>query len=107
MANISVEREGMQDGMPRDERGYWRPDGVGMPNPWLVWPPKPRAAALWLKEYLWPYNLLFMAVSVLTWLYLTPETARMSELRFDWILEIFLRNQIMLIVFASVLHVSM
>ena len=108
MKNISFERDGLADGMPRDERGYWRPEGdVGAPNPWFSWPPKPRAAALWLKEYLWPYNLLFMIVATVTWLYLTPETSRMSEFRAGWILEIFLRNQIMLIAYASVLHVSM
>ena len=54
--------------MPRDERGYWRPDkDIGLPNPWFSWPPKPRAALLWLKEYLWPYNILFMIVAVVTW----------------------------------------
>ena len=107
MANISAERDGLADGMPRDERGYWRPDEDIVPNPWFAWPPKPRAAALWLKEYLWPYNILFMVVAVVTWAYLTPEMLRMTEFRAGWMLEIFLRNQIMLIAFASVLHVSM
>ena len=27
MANITAERGGLADGMPRDERGYWRPEG--------------------------------------------------------------------------------
>ena len=108
MANLNVERDGLADGMPRDERGYWRPDGdIGAPNPWLSFPPKPRAMAIWLKEYLWPWNILFMTVAVVTWLYLTPEASRMTEFRAGWMLEIFLRNQIMLIVYASVLHVSM
>ncbi|MCY4539314.1 MAG: sterol desaturase family protein [Chloroflexi bacterium] len=107
MANVHLERDGLVDGMPRDERGYWRPEGVGAPNPWFTWPPKPRAAALWLKEYLWPYNLLFMVVAIVTWAYLTPEMSRMKEFRAGWIIEIFLRNQIMLISYATVLHVSM
>ena len=107
MANVHLERDGLDDGMPRDERGYWRPEGVGAPNPWFTWPPKPRAAALWLKEYLWPYNLLFMVVAIATWAYLTPEMSRMKEFRAGWIIEIFLRNQIMLISYATVLHVSM
>ena len=107
MANVHSERDGLVDGMPRDERGYWRPEGVGAPNPWFTWPPKPRAAALWLKEYLWPYNLLFMVVAIVTWAYLTPEMSRMKEFRAGWIIEIFLRNQIMLIGCATVLHVSM
>ncbi len=48
-----------------------------------------------------------MIVAVVTWLYLTPEMSRMAEFRAGWILEIFLRNQLMLIAFTSALHVSM
>ena len=77
------------------------------PTPVLSWPPKPNEVVKWLKEYLWPYNILFMIVAVVTWLYLTPEMSRMAEFRAGWILEIFLRNQLMLIAFTSALHVSM
>ncbi len=108
MANISVERDGLADGMPRDERGYWRPGGdVGAPNPVFSWPPKPIEVAKWLKEYLWPFTLMYMIVGVLTWLYLTPEMSRMAEFRAGWILEIFIRNQLMLIALAGVLHLRM
>ena len=93
--------------MPRDERGYWRPDKDFEPNPVFSWPPRPLAVAQWLKEYMWPYNVLFMTVAVLTWAYLTPEQSRMTEFRADWILEIYARNQVMMIFWASVLHVSM
>ena len=44
MAEISAERDGLADGMPRDERGYWKPDkDFGVPNPVFTWPPNPRA----------------------------------------------------------------
>ena len=108
MTNISLERDGLADGMPRDERGFWRPDKeIGVPNPVFSWPPKPVDAAKWLKEYLWPFTLLYIVVVMITWLYLTPEMARMTEFRAGWILEIFIRNQLMLIALASALHVRM
>ncbi len=108
MANISVERDGLPDGMPRDERGYWKPDkAIGAPNPVFTWPPKPLEVAKWTKEYLWPFTLIYMIVAALTWLYLTPEMSRMAEFRAGWILEIFVRNQLMLIALATVLHVRM
>ena len=108
MANLCLERDGLADGMPRDERGFWKPDkDIGAPNPVFSWPPKPLEVAKWLKEYLWPFTLIYMIVGILTWLYLTPEMARMTEFRTGWILEIFLRNQLMLIALASALHLRM
>ncbi len=108
MANIRAEKDGLLDGMPRDERGFWKPDKeIGLPNPVLSWPPKPYELAKWLKEYLWPFNIIYLLVAILTWIYLTPEMARMTEFRAGWILEDFFRNQIMLIALATVLHVRL
>lgn len=108
MTNIQTEKDGLADGMPRDERGYWKPDkDIGAPNPVFAWPPKPKAVLKWLYHYLFPVNILLMVVAVLTWIFLTPEMARMTEFRADWMLEVFIRNQVMLIIFASVLHVRL
>ena len=108
MANINVERDGLADGMPRDERGYWMPEkDIGVPNPVFSWPPKPRAALKWIKDYIWPVNLMYMIVATVTWLYLTPELSRMTEFRAGWILEVFARNQIMLIALATFLHLRL
>ena len=50
MANVIAERDGLVDDMPRDERGYWKPDKeIGAPNPVFSWPPRPRAVAKWVK----------------------------------------------------------
>ena len=108
MANISAEKDRLADGMPRDERGFWKPDKeFGAPNPVFSWPPNPRAVAIWFKDYLWPVNGSLMIVAILTWVFLTPQMARMSEFSADWILEVFVRNQIMLIGLATVLHVRL
>ena len=108
MANISVERDGLADGMPRDERGYWKPDrDIGAPNPVFAWPPKPKAAAQWVKEYLWPFNVVYIAVALLTWFYFTPEMSRMAQFEAGWMLEVFIRNQVLLITLATVLHLRL
>ena len=108
MTELSAKREGIVDGMPRDERGYWKPDKeIGVPNPVFAWPPKPKAVLKWLKDYLWPMNIIYIIVATLTWIFLTPQMSRMTEFRVGWILEIFVRNQLMLIILASVLHVRL
>ena len=108
MAETRTEQEGLVDGMPRDARGFWQPEkDIGTPNPVFAWPPKPGAVLKWLYHYLFPWNLIYMMVATLTWLYLTPELARAREFRADWMLEVFLRNQVMLIVFASAFHIRL
>ena len=107
MAERRAERDGLADGMPRDERGYWKPDKEIAPNPVFVWPPKPRAIAKWVKDYIWPINLMYMIVATVTWMFLTPEMARMKEFSVGWIAEVFIRNQIMLFALATVLHVRL
>lgn len=60
----------------RDGRGEWRPEApVGTPPP-FVRPPRPKARLRRLfgcPGHLLPWNLLFMAMTVATWLRLTPE----------------------------------
>ncbi|MCY4412764.1 MAG: sterol desaturase family protein [Caldilineaceae bacterium] len=104
MADISAEREGLVDGMPRDARGNWQPEGAKLPNPIFAWPPKPMEVAKWLYNYLFPWNFIYMLIAVLTVVYLQPEMARMKTFSADWILFIFARNLIMLTVIVSAWH---
>ena len=104
MADISAEREGLIDGMPRDARGYWQPEGQKLPNPVFSWPPEPMKVAKWIWNYLFPWHLIYMVLAALTVIYLQPEMSRMTTFKADWIAYIFVRNQIMLIVFVSAWH---
>ncbi len=105
MDNVSTKRDGLMDGMPRDARGYWQPErGTAPPNPIFMWPPKPLPILKWIYSYLFPWNFIYMVIGTLTWLYLTPELSQMVHFRFDWILLVFLRNQVMLIVIVSAWH---
>ena len=104
MADVRAEREGLMDGMPRDKRGYWQPEGIKLPNPVFDWPPKPMTVAKWAFNYLFPWNFVYMLIAVLTVVYLQPEMSRMTRFSADWILYIFVRNQVMLIVIVSAWH---
>ena len=87
MQTILTEKEELADGMPRDARGFWQPeDGTADPNPWLAWPLKPKEALIWLKDYIYPWNLIYAAIATLTWYFLTPDLTRTAELR--WGLDI-------------------
>ncbi len=105
MENLRAERDGLIDGMPRDARGFWQPErGTAPPNPLFAWPPNLLQIGKWLYHYLFPWNLIYMGIATLTWLYLQPDLARAVHFRPDWILEIYVRNQVMLIVIVSAWH---
>ena len=72
MADVSAEREGLMDGMPRDDRGYWQPEGLKLPNPVFDWPPNPLKIVKWVYNYLFPWNIIYMLIAVLTVVYLQP-----------------------------------
>lgn len=79
----------------RDARGNWRPAAAIQPLPIFAWPPKPARTVKWLfgfPGYLWPMNAFWLGVSVLTWLFLTPELAAMATLEAWWVGLILLRN---------------
>jgi len=83
----------------RDEKGEWRPAKPIVPAPISEWPPQPIKTFHWLfgrPGYIWPENLFWLAVSLLTWVFLTPELATMKELAWDWVLLILLRNFVLI-----------
>ena len=55
LGKISMEKDGLIDGMPRDERGYWNLKAPPH-SPLFAWPPKPLEAFKYLFSfpgYLW------------------------------------------------------
>ena len=105
MTDIAVERDELVDGVARDERGFWQPArGTAPPNPLFAWPPKPWDTVKWLYGHLFLWNLSYMAIATATWLYWQPALSRCVDFRADWILEMLVRNEIMLIVIVSAWH---
>ena len=108
MTNVSNEKDELIDGMPRDKRGNWQPErGTSPPSPLFIWPLKPVEILKWLYHYLFPWNLIYMAIAALTWFFIQPDLSQSVELRADWILYIFVRNQALLIVIVSVWHIRL
>lgn len=105
MAEVSAEQV---DGVARDDRGFWQPArGTAPPSPLFAWPPRPLAILKWLYNYLFPWNLIYMCIATLTWLYLQPTLSRCVEFRADWILEMYVRNQLMLLITVSAWHIHL
>src|SRR5271166_3105449 len=87
--------------------GDWAPPELIQDPPLLVWPPQPLKFLKWLcgfPGYLLPWNALYALIAVLTWLYLTPDLARMKTFAIDWVALIFVRNIALIVLFVSPWH---
>jgi sterol desaturase/sphingolipid hydroxylase (fatty acid hydroxylase superfamily) len=79
----------------RNARGEWIPADSVKISPLLIWPPSPRRWLKWLLSYpgfLWPWNGLYLLITIFIWRFLQPSLARCQEFKADWIGLIFLRN---------------
>ena len=75
-------------------------------SPLFDWPPSPKAALLALTKR-WvtlSRNLLFLIVAWLVYRYLLQDLSLMQSLSVDWILPIYLRNILFMLVIAGGLH---
>ena len=84
----------------------WRPPLPLAGVPIFVWPPRPGDALRYLvsRAFLWSILVPFGAVATATWLWLQPALDRCTELRADWILEIYARNLGLMLLVAGGLH---
>lgn len=79
----------------RDKRGNWTPNKRSRRAPVFVWPARPKAFLIWLfgyPGYLWPWKTLYLAISLIAWIYLTPSLNTMQEFSVDWVSFIAVRN---------------
>lgn len=99
----------MSDAIPdtRDNRGDWRPPYVIEVEAPYRWPPQPMAALKWLfafPGYLWPWNCLYLATALATWLFLMPDLATMESFEPWWIALILGRNLAMMFLYVGAWH---
>ena len=95
----------------RDSRGEWVPR-VLQPGQPFVWPPDLKKLLRFLigfPGFLWPFGAAFYyGLAWLTWRFLqpgAPDLTTFTQLRADWILPMYARNVVMLLVLAGVWHV--
>jgi len=86
---------GRVDNGLRNARGEWEPSYPVKYAPIFTWPPRPLSVMKWLLSYpgfLWPWNSVYLLITVVSWFFLQPSLSRCAGLKADWIGLIFLRN---------------
>ena len=97
-------RPGGQGGRGAEAKGY-EPIVPITTSPILDWPPKPLSTLRFLlKPVMLPYGICWVALAALVWNFFTPSMQRMTTLQPRWILEIYLRNVVLLTLVAGALH---
>ena len=91
----------------RNKRGDWAPKDRLELAPYFQFPPQPAKYLKWLIGYLFPWNLMFMALTALFWFYLTPSMETMKTLSPGWIAYLLARNSILVLVIYGVLELRL
>jgi len=93
----------------RDRRGDWRPPLL-KPLPPYQLPFNPKAALKWIfgwQGFLFPWNVTYAAIAILTWLFLTPDLAAMQRFELWWIAVIFARNLALIFLVVGAWHLRL
>jgi sterol desaturase/sphingolipid hydroxylase (fatty acid hydroxylase superfamily) len=93
-AGLSLKNGSVAFGI-RNRKGEWQPPYPAEYAPIFVWPPRPRQLLRWLLAYpgfLWPWNSVYLLVTLMTWFLLQPALSRCAHLQADWIGLMYLRN---------------
>ena len=83
----------------RNKRGDWAPNEPLDVAPVFVFPPQPVKFLHWLPHYFLPWNAVFMAISLVFWLWLTPDVETPKTLSPGWIAFLLARNAIAVFLF--------
>jgi len=102
----------------RDKAGEWQPPKLPEPSPVFRLPWKPKEVFLYLfgkDGYLSTWNLLWVVLTVISWVYLTPSVVKQAiysddiSLSFQpgWIGLVYLRNALLLLAVAGGAHLHL
>ena len=87
----------------RNKRGDWAPAQPLALAPFWTFPLRLAKLAAWIKGYLWPWNLFFLATAVLWWTLVLPEGDTLRTLSAGWGLGLLAANWIgYLLVYGAV-----
>jgi sterol desaturase/sphingolipid hydroxylase (fatty acid hydroxylase superfamily) len=92
---------------PRDRRGEWRPPAPIQSPPFRAWPLDVRGFLKFLFAwggYLYPWNAIYLAMTLAVWWWLTPSLETMATLAPGWIALVWLRNVALMLVVFGGLH---
>ena len=94
----------------RDKKGNWKPNGKIPVNPPGVFPFNPLK---FFKDfigwpgYFFPYQMLFMGITILTYFFLTPPLEQMKNLELGWISFILFRNALIIFLWTGAFHLKL
>ena len=94
---------------PARRRWNYHPDLPIQHAAVFVWPPRPRAAFIWLTRRWVTLSgaSIFLAFALSVYTYIQPELETMGTLSFDWVALIYVRNLVLLTVVAGMLHLHL
>ena len=95
---------------PRDRRGEWVPEDLPKPSlafsrPWRI--KRALNVVFGFEGILGWQSLIYIGLTVVSWLFLTPDMARMRTFGIGWIAELYLRNAALLVLIAGSLHLRL
>jgi sterol desaturase/sphingolipid hydroxylase (fatty acid hydroxylase superfamily) len=73
----------------------------------FVWPPRPLGVMRWLfgfPGFLWPWNVLYLAVSAGVWWWATPDRDSMSSWSPGWVAVLAVRNLVLAVAWFGMFH---
>jgi sterol desaturase/sphingolipid hydroxylase (fatty acid hydroxylase superfamily) len=91
----------------RNARGEWRPPYPVRNAPLFSWPVRVAAILKWTFGYpgfLWPTNLLLLAISAASWYLTQPAVPRCASFEAGWILQVYVRNLAMMWLYYGGFH---
>jgi len=92
---------------PRNDKGEWRPAKPIVSAPISAWPPQPAKTLKWFfawPGFIWPENLIWLGISVFTWLFLTPSLSSMQTFEVWWVALLFARNLLLVLLLFGGMH---
>jgi sterol desaturase/sphingolipid hydroxylase (fatty acid hydroxylase superfamily) len=87
-----------------------RPVDVVQPAPIFVWPPKPGRllrVLLGFPGYLWPWNVMYAGIALVTWQFLMPMYQSSGPISVSSVCLTFLRNAALAVLVAGAWHVRL
>jgi len=91
-------------------RGGWQPQEKLEYSPIFIWPPSPTKFLKWLLKfpgYIWPWNIFYIGIAVLSYLFFLPNINKCASFSLDWISVIFFRNIFLIVLLAGFWHIRL
>jgi sterol desaturase/sphingolipid hydroxylase (fatty acid hydroxylase superfamily) len=88
----------------RNKRGDFAPAHHLELSPFWAAPLKAAKVAGWIKGYLWPWNLLFLAIAFAWWGFVVPDLDTMRTLSWGWTLELLAANWLGIFAFYGIVE---